>query len=755
MLRNQFYTNCLTLFLLIVLIATPSLVNGIGLDETIMLAVPMEYIDTLVECEIGLNRDILDLVEIDKDTEMLHFLSTDQGLSYLDFLGIPSEQIKSAADLRDDRIDPQYMNYTDVATALGTYQSSYGSIMRRVQLGTTAEGRAIWAAKISDNVSMEESEPAILFTGLHQAREVMSTEIAMDIVDYLCTNYSGNPTVQNWVNTCEIWVVPMVNPDGSNYCWTTDEYWIKNRSDLGGGVYGVDIGHNYSTDWGACFGSSSDPNSNSYRGSHPGSELETQAITSLAQTHRPVIAMSYHSFNEYLLLPYGCYGEFAPESNILTPLASQIASEIRKDNGQYGYDFGHWWELLYANDGNEIDYLYAEVGTLPFAVEVNASSYYPAYSMRNTTVTRNRPGWQEAFDIMVNGNMLKGTIVDSCTGLPIEANFWWAEYPPTSKETPRRSETATGFYAMIGVTGSNTLMIEADGYQPTTITVNLSGQPRTMDIELLPLDEPGLMVWGTYAHDSSGDNDGQLDPGETVELDVGIIAPGPSVTNISGVLTTSDTYLSILDGNATWIDLGPGESAWATDRFEVHASAATPEGHMAVFTVTFTTTETLCDNTSNYTITTQTFIYMCPFWIEPFDVDPDWEITSYPTSGSPPGPYSSWEFGAPLAGPSTAYSGLFLYGTNLAGNYDNNWTLALTSSIIDCTDLANVKLRYAHWIGVEDGYDRARIRLRNDGGSWNTFMDTTTSNLFWQISELDVSSVADDEPMVDIRFDIR
>lgn len=745
------------LFILLVVI---TLVSGIPVtnlcqatDHRSRVGVPMEYIDSLAQCETGLDRDILDLIEVDRSLELLHFLTESEGMALLDSLEIPFMRLQSEDAQRD--IDPQYMDYSEVTTALANYQSSYSGIMQRVQLGTTSENRAIWAAKISDHVSQEEAEPAVLFTGLHQAREVMSTEIAMDIVDYLCSNYASSSEVQNWVDNCEIWVIPMVNPDGSNYCWTVDEYWTKNRCDLGNEVFGVDVGHNYPTDWGSCFGSSSDPNSNSYRGPSPGSEPETQALMTLAETHRPVMAMSYHSFNEFLLMPYGCYGEFVPEANIMTPLASQISNVIRKDNGQYGYDFGHWWELLYANDGNEIDYLYAQVGTLPFALEVNASSYYPAYSMVSTTIARNRAGWQEALTIMTEENMLMGTITDACTGQPVNASFWWAEYPPTTKETPRQTEISTGFYAIMGVTGSNTLVVEAEGYQPTSLGVGLSGQPFTMDIELLPLNEPGLMIWDTYAHDSSGDNDGQLDPGETVELDVGIIAPGPGVTSITGTLTTSDPYLSIIDGSATWTDLGPGEAAWASDRFEVHASGAAPEGHTVVFTVTFSTSETLCDNTAEHTVNIQTFIYMCPFWQENFDTDPDWAISSYPTSGSPPGPYSNWEFGEPLVGPTTAYSGLGLYGTNLSGNYDNNWTLALTSEIINCTDLYDVKLRFAHWIGVEDGYDRARIRVRDDGGSWTTLMDSTDSNRFWQVSELDISSVADDAANVDLRFDIR
>ncbi len=583
----------------------------------------------------------------------------------------------------------------------------------------------------------------------------MSTEIAMDIVQYLCVNYASNPTVQSWVNGCEIWVVPMMNPDGSNYCWTVDEYWIKNRHDFGDEIFGVDIGHNYPTDWGNCFGSSSDPNSNSYRGPLPGSEPETQGLMTLASDKRFVIAVSYHSFNEHLLMPYGCFGENVPEGNIMMPLASQIASVVVKDNGLTGYSFGHWWELLYANDGNEIDYLYAMTGAMPYAVEVNASTYYPTYAVRTTTLTRQRPGWQKALDIMVNGNMLKGTIVDACTGQPLEADYWWEQYPPSEKETLRRSRPDSGFYALMGLNGNNILVVEKDGYQQATVSVNLNNAPQTVMVELQPLDEPGLAIWGVYAYDTAGDNDGQFDPGETVNLDVGIIAYGTGITGISGIMSTTDPYLTVIDNSATWPNLAGGHAAWATSRFQVRASSSVPEGHVASFTVTFTTNETLCDNTVVNSVTIQTYVYMCPFWEETLDTDPDWDITAYATSGSPPGPYSNWEFGEPLVGPASAYTGTTLYGTNLSGNYDNQWTFALTSPVIDCSNLSNTFLQFANWIAVEDGWDHARVRIRQNGGAWNSYMDSTTSNRYWRVTELDVSAIADDQSSVEFRFDLR
>jgi len=463
----------------------------------------------------------IDLVEFNRESHQMKVLVSDSGQNLLDELQIKWKMLKTQQEMRDNRdIDPQYFDYDEVTAALANIQTTYPNIAQRFELGTTAENRKIWALKISDNALVQEDEPEILILGLHEAREIMSTEIAMDMAQYLTQNYGSDPDVTNWVNTWQIWIVPMLNPDGSAYCWSTDQYWIKNRHDLGGDVFGVDLGHNYPVDWGECFGSSSDPNSNGYRGESPGSEPEIQAIFSLVQNHKFMLVISYHSFNEMVLYPYGCTGEIAPENDVLSSFANSVGNEIRKENGTYGYETGNWWELLYSNDGNETDYFYANQGSMAIAIQLNAESYYPSYSVRDTTVTRNRPGWKAALDIYETGKVVEGTITDACTNEPVQATYYYDEYPLTSKESPRQNNPDTGFYSAVGKSGTLTLVVEAGGYLTQHVPVHFETGVVTKNVSMVPVNEPGLALWAVIIEDQTGDDDGQLDPGETAYLNV-------------------------------------------------------------------------------------------------------------------------------------------------------------------------------------------------------------------------------------------
>jgi carboxypeptidase T len=724
-----------------------------------------DYLALTAEADIH-NRDSLDLIKMDRDSGSVHVLINQEGLDYLSETGTNWITVKTEADLRDDRIDSRYYNYSEVTSTLSSLESSHPSFVKRYDLATTAEGRHIWGMKISDNVSVDEDEPNILFIGLHQAREIMSTEITMDIVEYLAANYGSNPDVNNWVNTWQIWVIPMLNPDGSAYCWATDQYWIKNRTDLGGDVFGVNLAHNYPFNWGACFGSSSDPNSNYFRGSTAASEPEIQAVMTLADQFHFAAVLSYHSFNEYVLFPYGCEEDTPPEEDILRSFGSTFAASIRKEDNSYGYDLGSWWEILYQDDGNETDYFYADHGSMSYAIQVNAESYYPDYAIRDTTVQRNRTAWQIALDLFESGKVAYGHVTDACTGDPVSAQYFFSEFPLTENETAKRGDINTGRYEAIGRTGPLTLTFIADGYIEKNVPVVFGSNPIQIDVEMIPTDQPGLQIWATFIDDSTtGDGDGNLDPGEEAIFQVCLLAPGLPVTGISGIMSTSDPYVSIVDNSATWPDLPAGGAAWSEgNSFRIAAQNNTPDGHSATLTITFDADQELCTNVDQTVVTVQTYVYLCPYYEETFDSDPGWTIDSYLTNpGQPqPGPYNNWEFGIPVVGPSGAYTGSYVYGTGLDGNYDNGWTLTLTAPPIDCSDLTDTTLFFARFLQVESPYhyDYGRIRKRTTpGGNWDTIFSTGDSgwsnDSSWEYVEMDISSWADGQSSVELRFDIR
>lgn len=281
--------------------------------------------------------------------------------------------------------DKEYKSPEEIADFIQEMSGRYPEITSVKSIGKSLEGRDIWAIKISDNAKLDEKEPTILVNGMHHAREVMTPEITTDMIEYLLSNYGVDDEVTRWVDNTEIWVVPMFNVDGNNKVWEGSSMWRKNTR----GGFGVDINRNYPYGWDSCKGSSSNQGAQDYRGEAPASEPETQAMMNLVSEIKPVMNISYHSYSEIVIYPYGCRPNRTPAEEAV----EQIGSEIGK---LLDYKPGTAWELLYNADGGDIDWMYTAHQVIPFVVEVNSTwqGFQPSYKKwRDKTVLRNRPGW--------------------------------------------------------------------------------------------------------------------------------------------------------------------------------------------------------------------------------------------------------------------------------------------------------------------------------------------------------------------------
>lgn len=102
------------------------------------------------------------------------------------------------------------------------------------------------------------------------------------------------------------------------------------------------------------------------------------------------------------------------------------------------------------------------------------------------------------------------------------------------------------------------------------------------------MDEPELVLNGSIVNDSvGGDGNGRLDPGESADIIYGLANLNPvTATNVSATMSSSDPYLDIVDGSATWPDI----VYWATeqndaDPFVLAVDADTPWGREIAVTL--------------------------------------------------------------------------------------------------------------------------------------------------------------------------
>ena len=236
----------------------------------------------------------------------------------------------------------------------------------RFSIGTTVEGRSIWAVKISDNVATDENEPEVYFDAMHHAREPFSMESLLWMMWELVAGYGLDPESTFLVDEREMWFVPCVNPDGYEYNRVTNPQggglWRKNRVNNGDGTFGVDLNRNYAYQWGYDnVGSSPNSSNSTYRGPSAFSEPETQAVRDFVLSRNFVAAIQAHTYSDLILWPYGyTSGAYTPDENLFQILGSAMAATN-------GWPAGTVWSILYEANGASIDWFYHDVPGNPFA----------------------------------------------------------------------------------------------------------------------------------------------------------------------------------------------------------------------------------------------------------------------------------------------------------------------------------------------------------------------------------------------------
>ena len=271
-----------------------------------------------------------------------------------------------------DTMFAKYPNLITQRTAIDTFQ--------------THESRPIYWLKISDNPNIDETEPEILYTSVHHAREPASLSQVIMYMYYLLENYGIIDEVTNIVDNTELYFIPMINPDGYIHNFTTNPngggMWRKNRRNNGGGEYGVDLNRNYGHFWGLDDnGSSPNPSSQTYRGPAAFSEPEIQAVKFFSEERDFLMVLNYHTYGNLLIYPWG-YAQslYTPDSALFVEYA-----KVMTEQNNYTYGTGDQ-TVGYIVNGDSDDWQYGEQTTkdkaLSFTPEAgdNDDGFWPTSS---------------------------------------------------------------------------------------------------------------------------------------------------------------------------------------------------------------------------------------------------------------------------------------------------------------------------------------------------------------------------------------
>ncbi|HEX5780362.1 MAG TPA: M14 family zinc carboxypeptidase [Solirubrobacteraceae bacterium] len=287
--------------------------------------------------------------------------------------------------------DSNYHDFAEMSAELAAVESANVGRVQRVNLGTSFQGRTIWAVKVSDNVAVDENEPEVLFTANQHAREHLTVEMAL----YILNRLVSDPDFATFVNSREIWIVPMVNPDGVEYDIATGSYrmWRKNRQ-----ASPTDLNRNWSWQWGCCGGSSGTVSSETYRGPSPFSAPETQRVRDFVNSRviggvQQIKAhIDWHTYSELILWPYGyTTANTAPGLTTNDRNAhAQLGQNMANTNGYTPEQASD----LYIADGTINDWMWGTHKIFSYTFEMfptgSNPGFYPPDEVIGRETSRNR-----------------------------------------------------------------------------------------------------------------------------------------------------------------------------------------------------------------------------------------------------------------------------------------------------------------------------------------------------------------------------
>jgi hypothetical protein len=275
-------------------------------------------------------------------------------------------------------------------------------------------GYDLWALHIT-NQAIPGPKPVFWYeAGIH-AREIATPEIAMLYIQRLLDQYDTNPDSHWLVDWHDIWVVPMVNPDGHHIVeagggGSSPYYQRKNANNSNGCTtwpptsstqFGTDNNRNFPFLWACCGGSSSVACSQTYRGPSAGSDPETQAVVNQIRALIPDqrgpnntdpapltasgVYQDMHSNAALDLYPWGWTTTAAPNGPELANLGKHLAATNAAPAGN-GYTACAPPVCLYAVDGDAVDQVYGDLGAAAFSTEVGGSDFLVSLSYVQNTL---------------------------------------------------------------------------------------------------------------------------------------------------------------------------------------------------------------------------------------------------------------------------------------------------------------------------------------------------------------------------------
>ena len=244
-------------------------------------------------------------------------------------------------------------------------------------VGKSAFGREIYYIRIDG----ANKKGAVVTAGIH-AREDVSTLFVIKQIYAIMKK--GSP--------CDLWFVPMVNPDGNVLALSgADEF--PNREyllGLNGGSSdfrlwkangrGVDLNVNFDAKWGEGAQNVRNPAPENYIGARPFSEPETAALAAFTTRVNPLFTISYHAKGREIYYDFGQTGNDMRRDRAIADYAASVT----------GYSLVHGTR---GSAGGYKDWCVLKLGIPALTIELVSDKY--SHPLPNDSIKEDfEKGWE-------------------------------------------------------------------------------------------------------------------------------------------------------------------------------------------------------------------------------------------------------------------------------------------------------------------------------------------------------------------------
>jgi hypothetical protein len=292
-----------------------------------------------------------------------------------------------------------YRHLADYELELKQLAAQYPKLVKPITLAhKTHEGRDVVGIEIATHpYRVNDGKPIFANIGLHHAREWPSSESTLEWAYDLLTNYGKQARTTRLVRATRNIVIPIVNPDGFNIsreapdfppeteydqfsyemkrknCWPDPAGTGPCDDNSLGRLLGVDVNRNYGAFWGGS-GASVDHLDDTFRGTGPFSEPESQNIRELQSTRPITNLITNHTFANLVLRPPGVVDVGPPLDE---PLLKDLGARMAGHNG-YSNIPGYG---LYDTTGATEDWTFWVAGSLSYTFEIGDVDFHPPYEV--------------------------------------------------------------------------------------------------------------------------------------------------------------------------------------------------------------------------------------------------------------------------------------------------------------------------------------------------------------------------------------